>query len=119
DMAITRNVEKHLLDSKFNLLSSSEIATLQNVPISHLLQLLHILKNDNKIVEINRDLWIHAENLKSLKSKVRQFFEKNSRMSVVDFKSFTNTTRKHAIPLLEYLDRHEITMRDGNVRILL
>ncbi len=118
DLAITQKVENHLLDSGFTLLSSSEIATLQNVPISHLLQLLHILKNDNKIVEINRDLWIHIENLKSLKLKVRQFFENNTKMSVVDFKSFTNTTRKHAIPLLEYLDKHGVTVRDGNVRIL-
>ena len=37
-------------------------------------------------------------------------------MSVSDFKKIANTTRKYAVPLLEYLDKENITYRDGNER---
>ncbi len=36
---------------------------------------------------------------------------------MVDFKELTGLTRKTAIPILEYLDKHEYTKREGNIRI--
>jgi selenocysteine-specific elongation factor len=38
---------------------------------------------------------------------------------VPEFKSWTNISRKYAIPLLEYLDRQHVTRRDGDARIVL
>ena len=37
---------------------------------------------------------------------------------VKEFKNLVGTTRKYAIPLLEYLDKLEITYRDNNERKL-
>ena len=37
-------------------------------------------------------------------------------LSVPEFKKLTGTSRKHAIPLLEYLDRERITRRMGDSR---
>ena len=37
-------------------------------------------------------------------------------MDVKTFKNLTNTTRKLAVPLLEYLDKIGLTYRDANVR---
>ena len=38
-------------------------------------------------------------------------------MKVADFKNITNTSRKTAIPLLEYCDKRGLTERDGDVRL--
>ena len=46
-----------------------------------------------------------------------EYFKKNSTLAVVDFKDLTGLTRKTAIPMLEYLDKHEYTKREGNIRI--
>jgi selenocysteine-specific elongation factor len=39
-------------------------------------------------------------------------------MTPADFKELTGLTRKHAIPLLEWLDRNRITVRVGDDRRL-
>ncbi len=39
-------------------------------------------------------------------------------MSVSEFKELAETTRKYAVPLLEYFDKKKITYREGNSRKL-
>ena len=39
-------------------------------------------------------------------------------MSVTDFKEIAETSRKYAVPLLEFFDKNKITYRDGNHRKL-
>ena len=39
-------------------------------------------------------------------------------LSVPEFKKLTGTSRKHAIPLLEYLDRLRVTRRVGDARLV-
>jgi selenocysteine-specific elongation factor len=38
---------------------------------------------------------------------------------VAFFKEMAGVTRKHAIPLLEWLDRERVTQRAGNERVIL
>jgi len=40
-------------------------------------------------------------------------------IDVATFKALTGLTRKHAIPLLEYLDRERITRKEGDARVIL
>ena len=40
-------------------------------------------------------------------------------MTVADFKNIVQTTRKYAMPILEYLDKLKITVRTDNYRKLL
>ena len=37
-------------------------------------------------------------------------------LTIKDFKTLANTTRKYAVPLLEYLDKNKITYRIDNER---
>jgi selenocysteine-specific elongation factor len=53
-----------------------------------------------------------------METSVRNFLVDHKGMAVTDFKKLTGTTRKHAIPLLEYLDKHDVTFRDGDKRVL-
>ena len=39
-------------------------------------------------------------------------------MTISDFKNIANTSRKYAVPLLEYLDKKNITYREDNYRRL-
>jgi len=38
---------------------------------------------------------------------------------VAEFKTWTGVSRKHAIQLLEFLDRARVTRREGDVRVVL
>ena len=79
--------------------------------------LIHILIQKEKIQAISANLYAHFDQLNHLKRIVMEYFKKNSTLAVVDFKELTGLTRKTAIPILEYLDKHEYTKREGNIRI--
>ena len=61
---------------------------------------------------------IHPELINNLISKLRVFFSTTEELQPSDFKSLTGLSRKYSIPLLEWLDQQNITLRSGNSRRL-
>ncbi len=96
-----------------------ETAAASNVPVERARKLYTLLAAEGRILRIG-DFIFHAEAIEGLKSKVRERKAISSKMDVAAFKDITGgLTRKHAIPLLEYLDRERITRRSGNEREIL
>lgn len=56
--------------------------------------------------------------LERLGRDVVAVLERQPEMTVPEIKALTGTSRKHTIPLLEYLDGKKITLRKGDVRVL-
>ena len=56
--------------------------------------------------------------LKRVTMDVRKYLKEHGRMQPTDFKAMFGLSRKHAIPLLEWLDGSKLTVRDGDARIL-
>ena len=75
------------------------------------------MKNKEKVVEIKQGLWIHTTLLDKLKHELFQYFSSSKQMKVSDFKQITLSSRKSAIPLLEYCDKQSFTIRQGDIRI--
>jgi selenocysteine-specific elongation factor len=71
------------------------------------------------LVKVSEDLVYHRAIMDSIKKQIKDRFASGSRFGVADFKELFDITRKHAIPLLEYLDRERFTRRLGNDRIVL
>jgi len=66
------------------------------------------------------DLVFHADPLRRLREQIEAL--KSSGVDLIDvgtFKTRFQVTRKHAIPLLEYLDRERVTRRMGDKRKIL
>ena len=53
-----------------------------------------------------------------LKNKLIVFFKTKSSINVSEFKNLINSSRKYAIPILEYLDKMKFTYRNNNERRL-
>jgi selenocysteine-specific elongation factor len=71
------------------------------------------------LVKVSEDLVYHRTTLEFIKKQIKSKFTPGSKFGVAEFKELFDITRKHAIPLLEYLDRERFTRRMGNDRILL
>jgi selenocysteine-specific elongation factor len=71
------------------------------------------------LVKVSEDLVYHRTIMDSIKKQIKDKFAPGSKFGVADFKELFDITRKHAIPLLEYLDRERFTRRLGNDRIVL
>lgn len=80
---------------------------------------ISLLVEQKKLVIVESDLCFHATALNKLKEMIRDHITKHGTMSVAQFRDLTKTTRKFAVPLLEYFDAIHFTRRMGDVRILL
>ncbi|HTY63228.1 MAG TPA: selenocysteine-specific translation elongation factor [Acidobacteriota bacterium] len=71
------------------------------------------------LVKLADDLVYHRSTLDEIKKQIKAKFATGAKFGVAEFKETFDITRKHAIPLLEYLDREKFTRRVGNDRLLL
>jgi selenocysteine-specific elongation factor len=63
-------------------------------------------------------LFFHREAVDRAREILVEFMRKEGRLESVKFKYLLDTTRKFAIPLLDYFDDVGVTRRVGNTRYL-
>ena len=78
-----------------------------------------VLLKDGTLVKIGDGMVFHRDVLGELKEAIRGLKPERDRLDVSFFKEMAGVTRKHAIPLLEWLDRERVTRRASNDRIIL
>jgi selenocysteine-specific elongation factor len=74
---------------------------------------------EKQLVKIAEDLVYLRTTLDEIKRRIKEKFAPGAKLGVPDFKDIFGITRKHAIPLLEFLDREKFTRRLGADRIIL
>ncbi|MDR2715458.1 MAG: selenocysteine-specific translation elongation factor [Coriobacteriaceae bacterium] len=79
---------------------------------------LNALEKQGAVVRINKDIYYEKGAFDELAQKVRGFLGSCQRASAADLKEAMGISRKHAIPLLEYLDSTCVTRREGDERVL-
>jgi selenocysteine-specific elongation factor len=79
--------------------------------------ILQILLREGRLVKISDDLVLHSTACAQLRQTMAD--RRGRHFSVPEFKDWTGVSRKYAIPLLEYLDREHVTVRDGDQRKIL
>ena len=87
------------------------------VDIGHLKAVLGLMSERGDAVRVKDDFYIHPDANRTLMEKVDSYFASNAELSMKGFREIADTSRKWMIPLLEYLDRMQVTMRKGDVRI--
>jgi selenocysteine-specific elongation factor len=106
--------------SKAGLAAPSVKEAAQQLRISEaeMRRLITLLLRDKALVRMGSDdAFVHADALRALAERMATMRGKT--VDVAAFKGLTGLTRKHAIPLLEYLDRERITRKQGDVRVVL
>jgi len=83
-------------------------------------KILQILLREKVLVKISADLVFHRSTLQRLRELLAKYRkERGARLPITVFKELTGITRKYAIPLLEHLDREQVTRRAGDERVIL
>jgi selenocysteine-specific elongation factor len=96
----------------------SEVASTLQIEAKILTRLLTLLIRAGKLVRMGSDnLLIHADALAKIKADLTQ--HRGQTFDVGRFKNLTGLTRKHAIPLLEYLDGARVTLNKDGIRTVL
>jgi selenocysteine-specific elongation factor len=96
----------------------SEVASTLRLPPKDLPPLITVLVRSGKLIRMGSDnLLVHADALTKIKADLMK--QKGQTFDVPRFKTFTGLTRKHAIPLLEYLDGARVTLNRNGIRTVL
>ena len=96
----------------------SEVASALQIDAKNLTRLLTLLLRTGKLVRMgSNNLLVHAEALAKIKADLTE--HRGQTFDVGRFKNLTGLTRKHAIPLLEYLDSARVTLNRDGVRTVL
>jgi selenocysteine-specific elongation factor len=69
------------------------------------------------LVKVGGDLY-RASQIDNVRARVEAHLSENGRMTAADFRDLLGTSRKYAVPLLEWLDRHGVTIRVDDYRTL-
>lgn len=83
-------------------------------------KLLQLLIREKALVKVSEELLFHAPALQKLTALLSAYKRKHGqRLPIAAFKELAGVSRKHAIPLLEYMDRMGLTRRSGDDRVIL
>ncbi len=106
-------------ESGYRPKSLTEAATHANRDVRLLERVQRVLLKDGTLVQIGDGMVFHRDVLEELKETIRGYKSKRPSIDVSFFKEMAGVTRKHAIPLLEWLDRERVTQRAGKERVIL
>jgi selenocysteine-specific elongation factor len=81
-------------------------------------KMFKILIEQEQLVRVDKDLFFHREAVEQARQILTSYINKEGGLESVKFKYLLNTTRKFAIPLLDYFDRIGVTRRSGYTRYL-
>jgi selenocysteine-specific elongation factor len=73
---------------------------------------------EGDLVEINQEMYLHRDDEARLRSLIGAALAGNEGLTVSEIREVLNTSRKYAVPLVEYLDRVGFTQRLGDKRKL-
>lgn len=69
------------------------------------------------LVRVGEALY-RGSQIEQIHRKVEEFIDRNGRMTMAEFRDLLGTSRKYAVPLLEWFDGRGITVRSGDYRML-
>jgi selenocysteine-specific elongation factor len=114
-----QKILKVLLASAFQPLTKEELSKKISVNGKEIEELLKLMAIEGSLVRINDTIYIPSENYKKMIDSLKAFFKTKPEMTVGEFRDILGTSRKYALPFLEYLDSNKVTLRVGEVRKLL
>ena len=112
-------LEQLFLEAGIHTPTLNELSTrLPEYTLKVLESTFYALLRLGRFVRIADDFFIHGTALKEVQELLMTYLRENDIITVAEFREIAETSRKYAVPFLEYCDSQNLTIRDGNVRRL-
>ena len=98
--------------------SPDEAAAQTGMPASEVRRLVRLLAEQGRLVEVAEEMLFHRDAVEQARERLVAHLQKEGKFESVKFKYMLDTTRKYALPLLDYFDRIGLTLRVHNTRYL-
>ncbi len=112
-------LEKLFLEAGINTPSLNELSTLLPEYTPKVLEsTFYALLNLGQFVKIADNFFTHKTVFEEVSELLTVHLRENGTITVAEFREMAQTSRKYAVPFLEYCDSQSLTIRDDNVRKL-
>lgn len=115
---LLEKVELVFRNQPFNPPKTEEVIKQTKAAPEKVRKTLQILIEQEHLVRVDNDLFFHIEAVEEARRRLISFIKKEGELESVKFKYLLDTSRKFAIPLLDYFDRIGLTRRAGYTRYL-
>ncbi len=97
---------------------AADLATIGGPRAAVVPELLALLVEEQRLVEVSRTLYFDADAEAELRRTVADRLADGSALTMAEMRDLLKTTRKYAVPIGEHLDRIGWTRREGDLRRL-
>ena len=118
EQELLRSVESLFKTRPFNPPKIEEVVESTKAGAEEIQKALRILIEQERLVRVENGLLFHNEAVERAREILTSYIRKEGGLESVKFKYLLDTTRKFAIPLLDYFDRIGVTRRAGYTRHL-
>lgn len=95
-----------------------ELSDILHIDPKTISDLLKVAVERGKLVRINDSFYIDGQTFNNIVERLRGFLMEKKEITVAEFRDIFRTSRKYAVPILEYMDVIKFTLRVGDKRVL-
>ena len=95
-----------------------ELSKTLDVALETARDVLMLLVEQGKIIKVKDDLYFDSQAIEKLEKQLIDFLKQHQEITTPQFKEMTAASRKYVIPLIEYFDAKNVTIRVGDIRTL-
>ena len=95
----------------------SELSSELSLDRRMLSDLLAVAEKQERAVRVSPELYFSPRAMEDIETRLRESIDPEG-ITVSEFRKVIETSRKYALPLLEYFDRTKVTVRVGDIRRL-
>ncbi len=122
-VAVTEDFQKikseilELMQKKrFQPPTKNELARYFGIKEKEIDDILRLMTEEGTLVRLTDSIYLRSDDYKEMLDRITEFYRHNESMTVGQFRDMLGTSRKYALPFLEYLDSNKFTLRVGDVR---
>ena len=119
ELEISEDIQRVFVEKGLSPPSEKELITLLDSRHRDDIQdVFQAMSRQGKLVRISNDMVLHSDVVEKTLDSLRDFMQKRGQITISEFRQLADTSRKYAVPFMEYCDAIGFTVRDGNFRKL-
>ena len=116
DQALSDRISTAFQSAGWAAPTAAELATALGEPPARVEKIVKLLVEKAVLVRLDERLCIHRDAFEAAKQEALGLFARKKSFSTMEFRDALGVSRKHAVPLLDCLDKVRFTVRSGHDR---
>ncbi|MFO8057596.1 MAG: SelB C-terminal domain-containing protein, partial [bacterium] len=116
DQAALARIRAMYADNPLSPPLTEDVYKQSGLPRQVVREFLDKLIEDGTLLRVSREFLFEADAVRQARDTVLECLDQHGSITVAQFRDLTGTTRKYAIPLLNYFDNQGHTIREGDYR---